>query len=189
VRTHELLHAIGLVRICSARRRELPRTQMTPLRRPQQPELLGRGSTGSVPPWTKDERDLDLLVCIDVADTSGARQRFPFASRQRYAIHGESLSRLVPRVNALPAGAGTSRFAREQREETEMSKAISDYMAHLAGSEEARQKHREDPDAAMSEHNLSDDERELVKSGDHDQIRARVRESDPGLADTMAIIL
>ncbi len=70
-----------------------------------------------------------------------------------------------------------------------MSKAISDYMAHLAENEDARQKHREDPDAAMSEHNLSEEEREIVKSGDHEQIRARVRQSNPGLADTMAIIL
>ena len=70
-----------------------------------------------------------------------------------------------------------------------MSTAISDYMAHLAESEEAREQHRADPDAAMSKHNLSDEERAVVKSGDHEQIRAAVRGSNPGLADTMSIIL
>jgi hypothetical protein len=70
-----------------------------------------------------------------------------------------------------------------------MSKAISDYMAHLAGSEEAREKHRADPDAAMREHGLSDEDREVVSGGDHEEIRAAVRGSNPGLADTMSIIL
>jgi hypothetical protein len=70
-----------------------------------------------------------------------------------------------------------------------MSKRISDYMAHLADSEDAREKHRQDPHEAMKEHGLTDEERDIVASGDEDRIRAAVSESDPGLAQTMSIIL
>jgi hypothetical protein len=70
-----------------------------------------------------------------------------------------------------------------------MSTRIRDYMAHLAEDDQARERHRRDPQAAMADHGLDDEEREIVASGDHDRIRGAVRESDPGIADTMSIIL
>jgi hypothetical protein len=70
-----------------------------------------------------------------------------------------------------------------------MSRKIADYMQHLAENEDARGAHRSDPHAAMDEFGLNDDEKDVVASGDHEKIRDAVREADPDLADTMAIVI
>ena len=70
-----------------------------------------------------------------------------------------------------------------------MSRKIAHYMKHLADNEDAREEHRQDPHAAMEKFGLDDDERGIVASGYHEQIRSAVREADPDLADTMAIII
>jgi hypothetical protein len=70
-----------------------------------------------------------------------------------------------------------------------MSREIAHYMLHLAENEDARAEHQSDPQAAMDQFGLNDEEKEIVASGDHEKIRDAVRQVEPDLADTMAIII
>ena len=70
-----------------------------------------------------------------------------------------------------------------------MSRKIAHYMQHLAENDDAREEHSSDPQAAMDKFGLNDEEKEVVASGDHEKIRDAVRQVEPDLADTMAIII
>jgi hypothetical protein len=70
-----------------------------------------------------------------------------------------------------------------------MSRNIADYLAKLADDEDMREAHRAAPQGAMKLHGLDDREREIVASGDHERIRAAVREEDPQLAEAMRIVM
>jgi hypothetical protein len=69
-----------------------------------------------------------------------------------------------------------------------MSRVIMEYMIVLAEDEDARARHKDDPEAAMLEFGLSEEEREIVASNDHERIRKEVAKHDPKVARTLAIV-
>ena len=60
-----------------------------------------------------------------------------------------------------------------------MSKKALDYVVKVSESPEMQEAHMKDPDAAMDKHGLSDQDKEILKSGDLEKIRAHLGDDSP----------
>jgi hypothetical protein len=69
-----------------------------------------------------------------------------------------------------------------------MSK-ITDYLIKLGEDKDALAAHNDDPQGHMAEHGLSDEEQEIVISGDHERILDHVREHAPENEEEIHIVL
>jgi len=60
-----------------------------------------------------------------------------------------------------------------------MSKKALDYVVKVSEDPAMQQAHKADPDAAMDAHGLSDEDKEVLKSGDLQKIRAHLGDDSP----------
>lgn len=60
-----------------------------------------------------------------------------------------------------------------------MSQKALDYVVKVSESPEMQEAHKADPDAAMDAHGLSGEDKEILKSGDLQKIRAHLGDDSP----------
>ncbi len=60
-----------------------------------------------------------------------------------------------------------------------MAKALSDFLTKISQDPQEISDFKENPDGVMDDHGLSDQEKEIVKSGDADKVREHLGDDTP----------